>query len=84
MDYVFINAAALGLPIVAYDTAGLGQFIRHCRTGLVIPPGQSTAFVSAIVDLLRESQLRAALSLQAQQFASEHSWGRLAQTIIAS
>jgi len=56
-----------GLPVV---TDGVGQnkvYIMDGETGLLVPPGDSTAFVSALVRLLSDSSLRRRLGTAAQR-----------------
>jgi glycosyltransferase involved in cell wall biosynthesis len=38
---VGLEAAARGVPAVAFDTGGIDQWLRHDVSGLLVPPGES-------------------------------------------
>jgi glycosyltransferase involved in cell wall biosynthesis len=49
-----LEAAMHGLPVVATDVGGIPELIEHDRTGVLVPPGQSSALATALADLLRD------------------------------
>lgn len=53
---VMVEAMALGRPLVISDVSGVADVIRHQETGLVVPPGDSDAIVSAIRYLNRREE----------------------------
>lgn len=48
---VLIEAMSVGVPVVACDIYPMNYIVQHGRTGLLAPPGDSTAIAAAIVDL---------------------------------
>jgi glycosyltransferase involved in cell wall biosynthesis len=46
--YVAVEAMACGTPIVGFSCPGLSETVIHGRTGLLVPPGDLSAFVGAI------------------------------------
>jgi len=55
---VVIEAAAMAVPTVGTDIYGLVDSIMHEETGLLVPPKNAEALVSAISRLLNDSTLR--------------------------
>lgn len=49
---VVLEAMALETPVVATDVGGTGQLVTHGREGLVVPPGDTEALVSAMQNVL--------------------------------
>ncbi|WP_310741966.1 glycosyltransferase family 4 protein [Microbispora sp. H13382] len=72
-----IEAAALGVPTVAYDVAGLRDSVRHGVTGWLVRDGERLADV---VDLaLRELDdplTRARMARACRRWAGEFTWGK--------
>ncbi|MDQ1246151.1 MAG: hypothetical protein QG597_518 [Actinomycetota bacterium] len=51
---VALEAMALGAPVVAAATGGLGDIIRTGETGIAVSPGDPGAFAAAVLDVLRD------------------------------
>ncbi len=56
-----LRAQRLGLPVAASAVCGLPDLIEHERTGLLVAPGDAPALAQAVLRLLDEPALRAAL-----------------------
>ncbi|MBF0611806.1 MAG: glycosyltransferase family 4 protein [Magnetococcales bacterium] len=50
---VALEALATGLPMVASRVDSLAELIQHGKTGILVPPNDTTALADAILDLLR-------------------------------
>ena len=60
---VGLEAAAMGVPAVAFDTGGIRQWLHHQVSGLLVPPsGGYVALAGALHELLEDRGLRARLS----------------------
>jgi glycosyltransferase involved in cell wall biosynthesis len=55
-SYVAAEALALGTPVVAYAEGGLPEVVGEC--GLLVEPGDTAGFASALVRVLRDRVLR--------------------------
>ncbi len=53
-----MEAAAMGLPVIATDIRGCRQVVDHDRTGLLVPVRNADALASAISSLLASPQRR--------------------------
>ena len=54
-----LEAAQRGLPVVAGDSGGVGDIVRHGETGLLAKSGDAAEFAAGLQKLLDDSALRA-------------------------
>ena len=73
-----LEAEACGTPVIASDSPGLREAVRHEETGLLVPHGRRAALAEAMDRLLTDEALRARLSAGALRFAAGFSWDRCA------
>lgn len=67
---ILLEAAASGRPIVATDIPGSREVVRHGQNGLLVPPGNGEALVGAIVQLIENAPLRAAMGIRGREIAA--------------
>jgi len=58
LGMVFLEAQACGLPVVAFDNAGVPEAVADGQTGLLVPMYELKPFVGAIKRLLIDNDLR--------------------------
>lgn len=68
---VYLEAQAVGLPIVAFDSGGVLATVRRGETALLLPEGDEAALAAALTDLLDHPQRRAQMGVAARRFALE-------------
>lgn len=66
---VYLEAQAVGLPIVAFDSGGVSATVRRGETALLLPEGDEAGLASALSDLLDDPQRRAQMGVAARRFA---------------
>jgi glycosyltransferase involved in cell wall biosynthesis len=71
---VTLEAMASGLVVVAYDYAAARMHITDGQTGVLVPYGQSPAFVGAATKLARVPQSLAKIRRQAREYAATLDW----------
>jgi glycosyltransferase involved in cell wall biosynthesis len=77
-----IEAAAFGIPTVAYDVAGLRDSVRHGETGWLVRDGERLAdVVAAALRELADPQRRAEVQQACRSWAGEFTWERTGTTI---
>jgi glycosyltransferase involved in cell wall biosynthesis len=84
-----LEAAALGIPTVAYDVDGLRDAVRHGETGWLVRSGERIEDVTEralgeLADPARRAQMAAACRSWAAQFSWDASAGQLAELIAAA
>lgn len=67
-----VEAAASGLPIVAYDCEGMAEVVKQEETGVVVPFGDVGAMVAAIQRLYTDENLRKRMGAAARRHAERH------------
>ncbi|MGA3166524.1 MAG: glycosyltransferase family 4 protein [Terriglobia bacterium] len=71
LPLVAIESLAAGKPMVATAVDGTPEVIVNEKTGLTVPPGDSTLLAEAICRLLREPALRQNLGRSGRQWVEE-------------
>ena len=76
---VNIEAAAMGVPVVATDICGCRESVSDGHTGILVEPKNSQALYNAIVTLIGDRSLRDRLAANgpqwvAERFLSEDIW----------
>lgn len=66
---VYLEAQAVGLPIVAFDSGGVSATVRSGETALLAPEGNEAALAAALARLLDDTALRATMGEAARRFA---------------
>src|SRR6266540_1092254 len=47
-EQTYLNAMAMGKPVIVTDTMGVRDYVEHERTGLIVPPRSPKALVDAL------------------------------------
>jgi glycosyltransferase involved in cell wall biosynthesis len=77
-----MEAAAMGIPVIATDIRGCRETVRHMETGVLVPLGDVDALTTALTLLLGNPELRqkmgqAAVSLAQQEFDQQRVFDRV-------
>lgn len=79
-----LEAHALGVPVVAAASGGVGAIVRDGLTGILVPPGDAEAFARAVAALLDDADRRRAMAAAAAAVAlAEHDIACAARTLAA-
>ncbi len=68
LGMVFLEAQACGLPVVAFENAGVPEAVQNGKTGLLVPMYASGPFAEAISRLIKDAQLRRQMGNAAQSY----------------
>ncbi|NMA06479.1 MAG: glycosyltransferase family 1 protein [Ruminococcaceae bacterium] len=68
------EAMASGLAVLGADAGGVGENIRHGKTGLSFESGNADALYSDMVSLLLDENMRKALAAEGRAYALTRSW----------
>jgi glycosyltransferase involved in cell wall biosynthesis len=76
---VTLEAMASGLVVVAYDYAAAKLHIKHKETGVLVPYGDSKAFVDSSASMVWESQAIHRIRQQAREYVASIKWSRVVE-----
>ena len=68
---IVMEAAATGLPTVAFDVPGVREAIQHDISGRLVPQSDLDAMTVAVNDILSSKELRLSLGNAARQLAEQ-------------
>jgi phosphatidylinositol alpha-mannosyltransferase len=80
---VLLEAMAAGKPIVGSNIEGYAGVLTHGVEGLLVLPNDTEGLAEALLQLLRDPDLRQAMGEQGRQRAPEFSWERISQRVLS-
>jgi glycosyltransferase involved in cell wall biosynthesis len=66
--FVYLEAMACGLPVIACEGSGAAEVVRDGENGLLVPPQNVDALTAALRSLLKDSSQRSAMGESARRF----------------
>ncbi len=80
---VLLEAMASGKPVVASSIEGYRSVLHHGQEGLLVPPKDPAALVTALRTLIVDPELRDQLGARGLETARQYSWSTIAERILA-
>ncbi len=74
-----MDAQAMGIPVVATRTGGVPDLVTDEETGLLVPPRDPGRLASAVVRMLRDSNLRKRCVESAKEKAATYDYNRMVE-----
>jgi glycosyltransferase involved in cell wall biosynthesis len=71
LGIVFLEAQSCGLPVVAFNNAGVPEAVRDGKTGLLVPIYALEPFVDAVKRLMVDKNLRRRMGIAAKSYVRE-------------
>jgi glycosyltransferase involved in cell wall biosynthesis len=71
LGLVFLEAQACGLPVIAFDNAGVPEAVQDGKTGFLMPVGEMEPFVNAVQRLLVDKGLRRQMGERASAYVRD-------------
>ncbi|MEX2516569.1 MAG: glycosyltransferase family 4 protein [Gammaproteobacteria bacterium] len=81
---VALEAAANGLPVVAFDTDGVPDAVADGVSGYLIKPGDYVAMAARICELLQQDKNDRSMQDSCRLFAENFSWDKYGMRIMAA
>jgi len=79
--FVYLEASAHGLPIIANRTGGVEDAVKDGQTGLLANPQNLSEITEHIKTLLENNKLREKMGKEGIKWAAKHSWDKVAQSL---
>lgn len=84
LGMVFLEASAVGLPVVAGDSGGAPEAVLEGRTGFVVGGREPSALTERLVRLLQDESLRRRMGAAGRAWVEQQwPWGVLADRLTA-
>ncbi len=74
-----VEAEACGTPVVASDSPGIRESVRHGETGVLVRHGDVAAFAAALGRMAASPTLVEEMGVRARAFAETFTWDRCAR-----
>ncbi|MBF0239676.1 MAG: glycosyltransferase family 4 protein [SAR324 cluster bacterium] len=78
---VFLEANASGKVVIAGNSGGIPDVVRHEKTGLLVDPENPSAIAGAILRLLEDDVLRTRMETEARNHALAFTWEKSASLL---
>lgn len=81
---VIMTSYSLGKPVIATNVGGLPEMIEQNKTGIIVPPRDSDALATAIIELLKDKEKLQKMSdyINNEYGTGEKSWNKIAEKYI--
>ena len=71
LGMVYLEAQSCGLPVVAFNNAGVPEAVQDGKTGLLVPMYALTPFVAAVKRLMVDKNLRRQMGFAAKSYVRQ-------------
>lgn len=78
-----IEAAAVGVPVIASDSPGLNESVKHQETGLLVPHGDVQSLADAMIMFIEKKEFRLKLGLNAKSWSQNFNWDLMADRFLS-
>lgn len=79
--FVYLEASAHGLPILAHDIGGVNDAVLDGKTGLLSAPDKPDQLLENLQKLIEQPEERKALGFAGVKWATRHRWINIAQKL---
>lgn len=76
--FVYLEASAHGLPVIAHRTGGVEDAVIDGETGFLADPNDSADLCRKIDLLIKDGELRKRMGARGKEWASKHTWREVA------
>lgn len=73
-----LEAAACGTPVIASDSPGIRESVRHPVTGFLVPHGAVEALTARMREIVGDPGLMQRMGVESRRFAEHFTWERAA------
>lgn len=81
LGIVFLEAQALGIPVIGSYAGGIPDIVENEVTGLLVPPKDSQAIAEAVKKIFGNAEFAMKLTQTAKERISKFSWSNIADSV---
>jgi glycosyltransferase involved in cell wall biosynthesis len=81
LGIVFIEAQAVGVPVVGTNVGGISDVIKDSETGLLVPPRNSRAIADAVIKIFKDKELAKKMTEEAKSQIGRFDWDKIARQV---
>ena len=70
--FVYLEAMACGLPVIACDGSGVTEIVAHGQNGLLVPPQNEESLTGTLREILANPEKAAAMGAHARRYVLDH------------
>ncbi len=74
---VFLEAAAVGLPVIGTLDNGTEDAVKNGYNGLLVPQNDIQTTAAAVIKILKDEKLQGEFSRNSLEWAEDHDWSRI-------
>jgi len=78
---VYLEASAVGLPVVAHDVGGVSEAVCDGKTGILVKPNDRSGLTDAFARLIASPELRREFGDNGRIWARQRSWSDSARVL---
>ena len=79
--FVYLEASAYGLPIIATRVGGVEDAVLDGKKGLLSNPENSDELAQNLLKLIESKKLRKEMGIQGKKWSAQHDWATIAKEI---
>ena len=79
--FVYLEASAYGLPVIATRVGGVEDAVLNGKTGLLSNPEKLDELKQNLLRLIESKKLRKEMGIQGQNWSAQHTWSKIAKEI---
>ena len=79
--FVYLEASAYGLPIIATRVGGVEDAVLDGKTGLLSNPEKLDELKQNLLRLIESKKLRKEMGIEGQKWSAQHTWSKIAKEI---
>ena len=76
--FVYLEASAYGLPIIATRVGGVEDAVLDLKTGLLSDPEKLDELKQNLLSLIKSKKLRKEMGAKGQKWSAQHTWAKIA------
>lgn len=79
--FVYLEASAHGIPILAHRTGGVEDAVKDEETGFLVDSGNHSGLIEKLEILINDERLREFMGRKGRKWAMKHTWSQVSKEL---